>query len=231
MRGPLRVFPVLFLALGLFWPGTVFSAPPASSTPPAPPSADSLETCDPSPWLMEEGSLSRPVGAETDRARRDVRLETTPSQSVVQGPKSIPQIYGCKRTFLYRGKLRPTDSFNRQDAEKLRPVLSSVSEALNDLETYQRNRRRIAAGAYLGTAGLLVTIGSIILSNQYSGDTQRQVRAIGVLSGLTIGVGSAIYSLAILRTNESYLQRAADKYNRARPEDPLVLQFSTGILF
>ena len=174
---------------------------------------------------MPDSEKTGPTG------RRDVRLESQPSSSLLTGPKTIPKTYGCRRAFLYRGKLRPVDSFNRQDGEKLRPVLSSVPDSVKDLDTYQHNRRKVQVGAYLGTAGLLIAIGSFILSNQYQGGTQQHVRAIGVIGGLTIGIGSTIYSLAILRTNESYLQRAADKYNRAKPDDPLVLQFSTGILF
>jgi hypothetical protein len=223
MRGTLAPFPLFFLALGLLLPGIAFSA--------SPPVSDPLETCDPSPYQMEEGALAGPSDSDPQRGRRDVRLESSPSYAQVVGPKSVPIMYGCKRTFLYRGKRRPTDSYNRQDGEKLRPVLSTVPEAIQDLETYQKNRRRISTGAYIGTAGLVMAIGGLIASYQFTGDTKRQIRTIGLLGGLSIGVGSAIYSLAILRTNESYLQRAAEKYNRTRPDDPIVLQFSTGILF
>jgi hypothetical protein len=52
-----------------------------------------------------------------------------------------------------------------------------------------------------------------------------------VLSGLTFTIGSFAYGLSLSRTNETYLGSAIKEYNRAHSNQPIELQFSTGIKF
>jgi len=197
---------------------------------PPDPESELLNSCDPYPYQLEQSS---PADSQSnpDEARRDVRLGTNPNAPLLLKPKVVSKGYGCRRLFRYRGKSASADSYNRQDGEKLRPVLSSDPQALSELDLYQSNRRKVRIGAYAGTLAVLLALGSVIMAKQFNGDTRNQIRTYGLIGGLGIGIGVGIFSLAILRTNESHLQNAVDHFNAGHPEDKVILQFSTGLLF
>lgn len=196
---------------------------------------DLNETCGSFSTILEDSS--RTTGNSVDgpslsgTAKRDNRLSTSPETPLQLTPKVVKRDPVCKRLFLFKGKLDTVDSYNRQDGEKLRPILSDTPAALAELDEYQANRRKVRISAYMGTAGLLIALGSVILSNQFDTATRNTVRNIGLISGLSIGVGFTVYSLAVLRTNEAHLQKAVDRYNEANPSQNLELRFTTGILF
>lgn len=219
----LRNLLCLILCMGL-----VFPVRPVRSADPLP----ELGDCDPVPYLLDESErrVELENSAPIDQ-KRDLRLESAPSSPNLMKPTTLLKRYGCRRVFLYKGKLSSVDSYNRVDGENLRPILSLVPDSVSELNEYQKNRRKVITGAYVSSFGILLVLSSIIISGHLHPPRKNQVRAIGMISGLTLSIGSAVYSLAILRLNESRLPKAVEKYNQVRPDDPIVLQFSTGLLF
>lgn len=145
-------------------------------------------------------------------------------------PSDIPH---CERFFLYRGKKLECDSNVSKDAERLRPIIQDVPRALYELDTYQANRARLKSVAYVGTAGLLAIVAGIFVShppfNRDSGSPQ--VGKFVSIGGGALAVGSLIYGLSLVKTNEAHVSQAVDYYNSAHPNDRIELQFSTRINF
>lgn len=191
---------------------------------------DLLNDCDPYPYQLDQSSPNDAANPGAD-SRKDALVGVKPSAPQFLKPKVTSKGYGCRRLYLYRGKLGSVDSYNRQDGEQLRPILSSDPKAIEELDLYQSNRRKVRISAYLGTAELLIALGSVIAANQFTGETRKQIRTFGIIGGLGIGIGAGIFSLAILRTNESHLKTAVESFNSKNAEDKVVLQFSTGLLF
>jgi len=226
---PLRHLIILFLIFFQFHPIS-YAANDSDS-------ADvSLDDCAPSlmPFhyynsdnLQNDSSMS----PNDLQANKDFRLKSAPTTPFIQKPKTPGQPLGCKRLFSLGNKLFVIDSYNYQDAERLRPFIESVPEALEELNQYQKNRRAVKMSAYAGTAGLILFLGSAILSNEFSGSTQKTIRTLGLISGLGVGLGFTAYSLITLRTNESHLEKAVNYYNQKNPEKAITLHFSTGALF
>jgi hypothetical protein len=140
------------------------------------------------------------------------------------------EIFKCERVFIYRGKPLPCDSYMRQDAERLRPIVSSVQPALNELNVYQNNRRKVTTLAYVATAGLVLALVSRLIPKSPE-NTLISARDVTLIGGLGAAGGSVLYGLSFLRTNETHLGNSVELYNRAHPRDPIELQFSTGINF
>jgi len=143
---------------------------------------------------------------------------------------------GCKRAFIRDGKTMPVDSYHKRDGERLRPIIKDVPDAISELNIYQSNRRTVQSAAMVGTTGLLVLVGSILVGNTINRDPTQQttgnlVKEIGTIAGASIALGSVVYSFGILRTNENHLFTSVENYNAARADDPIELKFSTGILF
>ena len=150
------------------------------------------------------------------------RTSTPPSLT-----RRIPiEIYQCKREFLYRNKLIGCDSRLYTDGENLRAIIKDVPDALAELDTYQSNRRRVTLMAYTGSIGLALMLFKVlpIISRD-------DVKDGFLIGGVAITGASALYGLSLLRENESHLANAVQKYNAARPKDPIELQFSTGFSF
>ena len=174
-----------------------------------------------------------PTSIYRSRAEKnELGLPIRPSAPPTLGATAPADIFVCQRYFSYRGRLLTCDSNVNPDGEGLRPILSTVPEAVPYLDKYQDNRRDLANLAYYGSAGLLIALGGTILSHQYSGGTRIVIRNISLFTGLLgLTAGSFIYGLTLLTTNESYLHDAVRVYNRSRPEDPLELQLTTGVRF
>ncbi len=111
----------------------------------------------------------------------------------------------------------------------LRPAIQSVPQALQSLNRYQNNIASARTAAYIGTIGLLMAFSSIFFN--VNNPTQMTIRTIGLAGGLGLATTSFIISFSVLRSNESNLRDAVNYYNKARPNDPIQLQFSTSILF
>jgi hypothetical protein len=168
---------------------------------------------------------ARPV--ETEEAGIP-RTPTAPPSFTRNVP---PETTNCERRFMYKGRLLACDSNLRQDGERLRPIMREVPAAVAELDSYQRNRRRVQTLAYVGTAGIATAAIGSILSRQLEHPTSVTVRNLTVVGGLALTAASVIYGFGALRANEAHLSNAVKHYNTARPEDPIELQFSTSLTF
>ncbi len=190
------------------------------------------------------GLTSGPAALAADDRKIDPSPDLTgiPQKPSAPGlrPRKVPEdIFHCARYFSVGGKRLDCDSNVRRDAEKLRPILEPVPEAITALNTYQRNRRNLKTAAYVGTAGILVAAaGWLVARTLFSQpgtanptDTGILIRNLATLSGVSISAGSVVYGLTLTRTNERNLGRAVEIYNAAKPEMPIELLFTTGITF
>jgi hypothetical protein len=166
-------------------------------------------------------------------------------QSIPSKPSAPPQIskkvpttpFLCERNYTHKGKTLVCDSFLGRDGENLRSVLSEVPDALQELETYQHNRKVVRNVAYVGTGGLLTALIGYVVSLQMkdaSGnftETGNTVRNITVIGGLGVMALGLIYGFTLNSSNEEHLTLAVQKYNAVKPQTPIELQFSTGFNF
>ncbi len=171
--------------------------------------------------------------------------ESCPREAASVGPsappslsrKAPPEAYQCNRTAIYRGKVIPVDSNVGQDGEGLRAILKTVPESVVELDTYQRNRRRVQASAYIATLGVVTGLASWIIGsnmrdeNGVRTNSGRSIRNIGAITGVAIAGTSAIFAFSVLHTNEAHLGQAVQLHNRGKPEDQIQLQFTTGVDF
>ena len=157
---------------------------------------------------------------------------TAPPALAIRTPSDT---FLCNRVFIVDGKPLPCDSQLQFDGENLRPILLGVPGAINELNTYQDNRRKVQSLAYVGSAGLLMAALGYLFSRVHDDPSNPNlrivVRNIGLIGGLTLVGGSFIYGFSTLRANEEHLGTAVKLYNEARPNRPIELQFTTGISF
>ncbi len=146
--------------------------------------------------------------------------------------RKIPDIpFRCDRMVKYRGKVLPCDSALRRDGDSLRSIYEHSPEALEELDQYQSGRNSIRYSAYVGTAGILIALTAGIIANTVNDehhqtgrdDTAKVLRAAGL--GLT--VGSVVFGLSALRSNEDHLQSSIIKYNASSPDRPIEVLFRT----
>ena len=145
--------------------------------------------------------------------------------------KIPPNTNPCRRVYLYRGQLLDCDSNLSLDGERLRPIIQRVPEAVTELNVYQSNRRFVNKLAYTGSAGIVLMLAGFLVGRQVGGGTGILLRNIGYAGGLVLTGGSLIYGVSLLTTNEQHLGEAVRHYNAAYPNDPIELQFTTGINF
>ena len=207
--------------------------------------------------LLASGRPSRPLSAllalasvecfpgaaiAADKGLPDKNVEvqkvpTTPSAPPQLRPRGPSDIYRCQRYFIYDGKVYGCDSNIGQDAERLRPLLEPVPEAIAELDQYQANRARIRTAAYVGTSGLLLMIlGNFVSTRFYDSnnaptDTSNLIRSAALIGGAGVMAGSFVYALSYGRENEKHLGRAVELYNTVRPNKSIELQFSTQLHF
>jgi hypothetical protein len=142
--------------------------------------------------------------------------------------------FRCERRFRYKGKLLECDSNVQRDAERLRPVMEDVPAALAELDTYQRSRQNVRTAAYVGSVGLLVALGGVLLSRSFTDsngnltNTGLQVRTVSLIGGLGITGISFGFGWITLHKTESYIDNAVRLHNQAHPDTPIELQFTTG---
>lgn len=156
------------------------------------------------------------------------RQPTAPPALSVNKPSDA---FICRRAYTHLGKSYSCDSHLGWDGENLRPILQDSPEALKELNEYQETRRRVRSLAYVGSVGLGIAALGLIGSRAYEGGTKIVVRNIGVFTGLSIAAGSFIYGYSTLQSNEEHLGRAMQLHNKAHPDHPIELQFSTGVSF
>lgn len=173
-------------------------------------------------------------------AQKDLKksppIPSTPSAPPPLAPPPPSDSFRCQRFFVYKGETISCDSNIRLDGEKLRPIIKDVPAAVAELDQYQKNRLSVRNAAYLGTFGFVVALAGYFISNgmkqngELTGDAIA-VRNTMVLGGGAVAVGSFLYALSFIKTNERHLDNAVNEYNRARPDAPIQLQFSADIAF
>lgn len=205
----------------------------------APVWAESTVSASPSPRpsfspLMPSGKKSPSLQILEEEFPIPKKYDAPPSLG-----KKVPETpqYPCYRQFIYQGKSLGCDSYLREDAENLRPYLANVPAAMEQFNLYQQTRRNIQSHAYLGTAGLLVFLAGYLISNQYVDaqgnltSTGRNIRYFVSFPGIIFAGANGIFAFVTLQKNESRLGSAVQLYNQAYPDNPIELQFSTGVKF
>jgi hypothetical protein len=137
----------------------------------------------------------------------------------------------CQRTFLYRGEFQNVDTPESRDGGGLLKVVRSVPEAEAEILDYQRRRRNAGISAYTGTAGLGLFFLAGFLAGKISPSNQDALSPKLKLAGAAIALGGFAYSFTLIRTNESRIERAADAYNKANPNDLIELQVQASWTF
>ncbi len=184
-----------------------------------------------------------------------------PSAPPTLGSELPIDFYPCKRRFVYQGKTLICDSNIERDAERLKTIMTDVPEALSEIEKYQQTRQKVKKLAYVATAGIALfltgrivtnllmpksqgfsavegTEGFNVATNTIVGDprsdqetTRLAIEKFTFLGGLGIAGASVIGAAVLLGDNESHIGAAVNFFNRAHPDRPIELQFSTGFNF
>lgn len=170
--------------------------------------------------------------------KEEAQIPKTPTAPPSFSRRIPEDPYPCKRKILYQKQVLGCDSNLGRDGEKLRPILQGVPEAEAELDTYQKNRKKVQTLAYFGTAGLLIYIGSRIISNTYMQNKDGtytenglRFRTVTFWGGLGLTAGTVAFGFATLSQNEKHIENAIQKHNQARPGTPIEIQFSTGFTF
>lgn len=164
-------------------------------------------------------------------------IPTRPSAPPLVAPKPPEDAFQCGRYYVHQGKTIRCDSMIRFDGEGLRPIIQDVPEAISELNAYQRNRFKVRNSAYVGTFGIMLAVAGVLLSERFRDangaptPTSDSVRTASLIGGLGMTVGGFLYAISSIKTNEAHLGRAVELYNKARPDSPIQLQFSTAIEF
>jgi hypothetical protein len=131
----------------------------------------------------------------------------------------------------YRGRTLPCDSALRRDGESLRSIVENTPDALDELEQYQSGRNSIKFAAYTGSTGLAMVIFSGLLADVFVSESKsdQNARAVKIVrwGGAGLAIGSIVYGLSHLRSNEDHLHRTILNYNIAHPDRPIEILFKT----
>lgn len=181
-------------------------------------------------------STSKTKTSDLDKEAEQIPKKPTAPPSLI---RKVPaeRSFQCDRQFTHKGKTYDCDSFFKQDAEGLRPIIQDVPEAVMELNAYQATRRNLRTMAYVSTAGFVIALTGLLAGSRFkdpdgrTSSTGHSIRNIGLIGGLGIAAGSLIYGISLIKTNETRLGSAVQSYNTAHPETPIELQFSTGITF
>ncbi len=168
--------------------------------------------------------------AQNIKPKQIKRRVTAPPQLA---PDKVIKPIGCLRRARWGDEEVPCDAFHRKNAEYLRPIVRDIPAALAALNDYQSSRDNAKLGAYTGSLGLFVALTGWIISTQISDiETSNKIRSYTTFGGLSLTMGSVVYSLAALSASESHLDRAVLEYNNARPSKPLsIIEIKTRIFF
>ena len=102
---------------------------------------------------------------------------------------------------------------------------------LEELDRYQDGRKSIKFAAYSGTAGAVMALGSSLITNliisKDQADTRKRVSSILRWTGASITVGSVVYGLNRLSSNEDHLKQSVERFNDAHPDHPIEILFKT----
>ncbi len=160
------------------------------------------------------------------------QIPSQPSQPPDLIQREVEDFAHCERFFLFSGKKYECDSNLGRDAERLRPLMQDVPQAIQELDLYQKNLRDVRVSGYLITSGvLLVALGMILSGGQPFNPASGGISLGGgiAMAGFTLGVGSVVHGFTLVNLNEKHIQKAVDHYNGVHPDQPIQLQFSTAI--
>jgi len=151
--------------------------------------------------------------------------------SLIPQPK-VKNVFRCERKFVYLGKVFDCDSNVERDAERLRPLMTDVPGALEDLDNYQRTRQTVRNAAYAGSLGLLAVISGELLSRTFTDangnltSTGTQLRNYTAFGGAGLALISFFIGWFTLQRNEKYWDSAVQLHNQAHPDTPIqILHF------
>lgn len=175
--------------------------------------------------------LARPIPGSYDNEVN--QIPGSPSIPRELNQKKAPILPHCERYFVYQGRRMECDSELGRDAERLRPIMKDVPDAVAELDAYQRVQRNVRYAAYTGTLGIVSIIMGGIISHPIMEQGTGVLRPGGyiAIAGVAILVNSLIYGLSTYRTSEVHIGKAVDAYNAARPDRPVELRFDTGVHF
>jgi hypothetical protein len=109
--------------------------------------------------------------------------------------------------------------------------VEDTPEALDELDRYQSGRNSIKFAAYTGSTGLAMVIFSGLLADLFVSESNADKNAQAVKyvrwGGAGIAIGSVVYGLSHLRSNEEHLHRTILRYNTAHPDRPIEVLFKT----
>lgn len=185
--------------------------------------------------MLAVASSLGPLWASTTPGSNEYEKQESEIPRLPVAPSPIPagsphDTFRCARFFTWKGRQFECDSFVRQDAEKLRTIVADVPQAVDELNEYQATRARLHNAAYIGSAGLLLTVVGLVLRphlRDYPPIVQNSVTFLG-LGTMT---GSLIYGFGAMTANEQRIGSAVQFYNTAHPDTPIELHFSTGFTF
>jgi hypothetical protein len=174
------------------------------------------------------------LGAVQDSYEEEVTvIPTQPSKPPLSKQIKPPEIPRCERYFLFDGRRLECDSNVGRDAERLRPLMKDVPEALAELDIYQQNLQKVKLAAYLGTAAAAAGLFGLLISGGPTNKDGGGITTGGyfIIGGAILGINSFIYGFSLATWNERHISRAVDFYNAAHPERTIELQFSTHVNF
>jgi hypothetical protein len=173
-------------------------------------------------WTALAGDLAF---SDETAPRAPMAAPTAQSRKIPNNP------FRCDRLIQYKGKTLPCDSALRRDGESLRAIMEHNPDALEELDQYQAGRNSVKYSGYVGTAGVIIALTGSWVANLFI-DNSRQTARHDVaqvlrVAGFTITVGSVVFGLSALRSNESHLQNSIMKYNASEPDQPIEVMFKT----
>ncbi len=176
-------------------------------------------------------TVSIPLHAAEPKKRAPV--ETKPSEMIAARKKVMENPFRCDRLIKYQGKSFPCDSHLKRDGESLRSVMLDTPSALEEIDTYQRNRRNVKYAAYTGTAGVLIaltnslTVKLFVPSSPERDKERRSTASANRWGGIGLSQGSVIYGHSYHRSNETHLNNAIIRFNEAHPDKPIEILFKS----
>jgi hypothetical protein len=179
------------------------------------------------------GAVNQALAVQTHGEESELGIPTTFSMPPHLSQKKPPVLPHCERYFIYSGKKFECDSNLGKDAVQLRSIISSVPDALAELDSYQETRVRMTKSAYVGSTGLMTAVAGFLISRPLIDQQTHQLRTGGYLvaGGLTVAFVSMIYAFTSISSNDSHLLKAVEIFNTAHPENPIEIQFSTQFHF
>jgi hypothetical protein len=119
----------------------------------------------------------------------------------------------CARTAIVNYQEVLVDTNNTNKGEGLRHYLDKDPIAKNYLETYQQTSRPQKLIATIGAVGSSMLIASLFTTKKED-QTGLQTRDILVIGGIVTLVGNFLVAKTFDYTNEAYLQKSIDEYNK-----------------